>query len=99
MAQERKIVKRLTLTEPVTAHGEEIIELAFRKPKGKDFKRISGESMENPFEMMLDFAARLADVPPSTMDELEAEDVTEVIVFVGPFMPGGQQISTMLSET
>ena len=79
----------VTLSAPVQAHGEEIVLLRFRKPKGRDFKQISAESMEQPFAMLLDFAAVLADVPPSTMDELEPEDVKAVCEVVGPFMPQG----------
>lgn len=94
MAAQKKpgdYIAELTLTESVTAHGEEIAVLRLRKPKGKDFKRISGASMENPFQMLLDFAAMLAEVPPSTMDELHHKDVERVIEVVGPFVPGFQQ--------
>lgn len=77
----------VTLSAPIEAHGEELYSLRFRKPKGRDFKQISASSMESPFQMILDFAAVLADVPPSAMDELEAADVQRVCEVVGPLLP------------
>jgi len=91
--KQKGYVKKIPLTEPVEAHGETLFFLLMRKPKGRHFKKISMDSTEAPFQMMLDFAAMLADVPPSTMDELAAEDVDAVVAFVGPFMPGYRQIS------
>ena len=80
----------IKLSSPVQAHGEEIKKLSLRKPKGKDFKKLTGASMDAPFAMMLDFAAILADVPPSTMDDLDADDVSRVCEAVGPLLPGSQ---------
>ena len=74
------------LQEPIQAHGEDVDVLRIRKPKGKDFKKISEQSMSTPFRMILDFAAILADVPPSALDELCAEDVKRVMEVVGPFL-------------
>jgi hypothetical protein len=76
----------ITLKEPIQAHGETITTLEIRNPKGKDFKKISGAAMEAPFKMILDFAAILADVPPSALDELGVEDVEAVCAVVGPFL-------------
>lgn len=76
----------ITLKEPIQAHGETISTLEIRAPKGKDFKKIPGASMDAPFKMILDFAAILADVPPSALDELSVEDVEEVCRVVGPFL-------------
>jgi len=76
----------LELKEVVEAYGESISKLTFRSPKGKDFKKISGASLDLPFAAILDFAATLADVPPSTMDELCAEDVNAVAELIGPYL-------------
>ena len=88
-------VIEVELDAPVVAHGEEITKLQIRLPKGKEFKKLSGASMEEPFGMMLDFAAILADVPPSTMDELSSLDVGRVCEVVGPLLPGFQGIGQM----
>lgn len=74
----------IKLKTPIQANGEEVTELRLRKPKGKDFRVI--KDVEHPFDMILDFAASLAGVPPSTMDALEAEDVKEVTEAVGGFL-------------
>lgn len=87
-----EIVKVVKLTEPVQAHGEPITELKIRKPRGKDFKKLPGKSFEAPFQLILDFAAHLADVPPSTLDELCAEDTAAVSEVVGPFLDKFQGI-------
>ena len=80
----------LQLSEPIEANGEKIESLSIRRPKGKDFKRIEGRSMDNPFRLILDFAAILSDIPPSAMDSLSAEDVQEVSNIVGPFLGKSQ---------
>lgn len=76
----------ITLKGSIQAHGETITTLEIRDPKGKDFKKIPAASMENPFKMILDFAAILADVPPSALDDLGVEDVEAVCAVVGPFL-------------
>lgn len=94
MAKQKQPVEYIaerTLNEPIEAHGETLTVLRLRKPKGKDFKKISAMSMEKPFQMLLDFAALLAEVPPSALDELDHKDVQWVIETVGPFVPGYQQ--------
>lgn len=85
----------VTLTEPIEAHGETVEVLKIRKPKGKDFKKISQRSMENPYAMMLDFGATLAGVPPSSFDEMCADDVAKVFEAVGPFLAGSQLTGMM----
>ncbi len=77
---------KLKLKSPIQAHGEQVNHLTFRTPKGRDFKTISGQSLEQPFQAILDFAATLADVPPSAMDELIAEDVNAVTELIGPYL-------------
>ena len=76
----------IRLQEPIKAHGEDVDVLRIRRPRGKDFKRISEQSMSTPFRMILDFAAILADVPPSALDDLCAADVGRVMEVVGPFL-------------
>ena len=77
--------KVVYLVEPINHGGEEITELKIRKPRGKDFKKL-------PIDIklcgdILDWAARLAEVPPSVFDLLSAEDVMQVMEVVGDFLP------------
>ncbi|MCI0668391.1 MAG: phage tail assembly protein [Methylococcaceae bacterium] len=72
----------ITLKTPVQAFGEEITELKLRRPKGKDFRAITSTT---PMGMTLDLAGALADVPPSTIDQLDGEDVMKLAQAVAPF--------------
>lgn len=85
----------IQLTEPIMAHDHEVGALEIRTPRGKDFKQIEGRSMENPFRLILDFAAILADVPPSSLDGLSAKDVQEVVKVIGPFLGESPKIGAM----
>lgn len=79
-------METVILNEPIEAHGVEVTELSIREPKGRDFKKLGEASMATPFRMILDFAAVLADVPPSAIDELCTADVQQVMEVVGPFL-------------
>ena len=83
-------MKTIYLVEPINIGGNEITELKIRKPKGKDFKRL-------PIEIktmgdIMDWAARLADEPPSTFDELSGEDVMQIMEVVSDFLPNAPAI-------
>lgn len=77
---------RVPLSKPVTAHGEEVRELAFREPTGADVVRcgvparfeFGAEIVEPVFDApkMAAMLAVLADVPPSTIGQLTANDWT-----------------------
>ncbi|KAB7624319.1 phage tail assembly protein [Alkalilimnicola sp. S0819] len=81
MAKEKQ--KTFTLTEPVDAHGKQITELTLRKPKAKQLKLL-GE-YANEVEAMYEMMAELADVPPSTIDELEVEDIEGMTAWLEGF--------------
>jgi len=77
---------KIKLSAPIKAHDDDINELVIRSPKGKDFKKITGNSVDRPFELILDFAAHLAGIPPSSMNDLESQDVAAIVEVVGPFL-------------
>lgn len=72
----------IPLKTPVMAFGEEINELKLRRPKGKDLRAITST---NPMGMMLELIAAIADVPPSTVDMIDAEDIMTLAQVVAPF--------------
>lgn len=71
-------------TKNIKAHGEPITVLKLRRPKGKDYRKL--KNPHEPVSMLLDFAAHLAGVPPSTIDELDSDDVGKVIEAVSGFL-------------
>ncbi len=71
-------------TKNIKAHGEPISALKLRRPKGRDFRKLKNPN--EPVSMLLDFAAHLAGVPPSTVDDLDSEDVARVLEAVSGFL-------------
>lgn len=79
--------KELKLREPITVGSEFIDTLVFRKPRGKDMRRMP---MKPDLSSMMDFAAMLCGQPPSTFDLLSAEDALAAVELVTDFLPSGQ---------
>ena len=76
--------KTMKLTHPIEIGTETVSELTVRRPKAKDFRRLPA----NPaFGDILDMAAKLCDVPASTIDELDPEDLMPLMDMVGDFLP------------
>jgi len=83
---------QVQLTTPIKAHGETILTLELRDPKASDLKKIDQASCAKPFQFLLDFAAILSDVPPSSFDDLSLEDTHKVCGVVAPMMGKFQEI-------
>jgi hypothetical protein len=89
----------IELTAPVQAHGETIKKLTFRRPTGADVMALgdaypihinwqTGEVRPNP-PVMGEIMTTLAQVPMSTIKQLEAEDfATCAYALMGFFPPG-----------
>lgn len=73
----------IDLTAPVKVEGEEVTKLTLRRPTGRDYRRM--EALY-PSAMVLEMAGFLANVPPSTIDELDGDDVKQIMGFVAPFL-------------
>lgn len=92
---DRPLLLRLQLSEPVTAHDEQLTVLELRQPTGGDVMDIgltmpdgvdengSGGSMNLPTVW---FSAKLASVPPSTIRSLSVKDAILVAKAVNPFL-------------
>ena len=74
------------LKEPVSHGSETIDKLEIRKPKAKDIRQLPTDPKTGD---ILDLAARLADQPPSVINELGMEDVEAVLEVVGGFFQRG----------
>lgn len=79
--------KILKLAEPVQFGSETIDTLEFRKPVGKDMRRMPTKP---DISSMMDFAATLCGQPPSFFDMMSAEDVLAAVELVTDFLPSGQ---------
>jgi hypothetical protein len=77
----------VTLKDPVAFGSELVIELRFRKPKAKDFRRLP---MEPNIGDLIDLAGALCNQPKVVMDELSVDDFSRVMEIVGDFVPGGR---------
>lgn len=85
------------LKAPITIAGEPLTELTFREPTGEDMSEIpvpiKAEASDDvspwTFGTALDFAAKCADVPPSTMRALKPVDVLEVVGIALGFIGSG----------
>jgi len=88
MSEAPKIVKTITLKHPFNVGSEQITEIKFRRPKGKDLRLLPPEPATSD---ILDLAARIGGVPPSTIDEMDAEDVMEIVGVVQDFLPNSQK--------
>lgn len=83
----------ITLSRPVDAHGESINQLSLREPNAGDIKVCGyplqiGEGAAIPVAgAICKYIARLANVPPSTVDRLTPADfnacLTAIVDFFG----------------
>jgi len=74
------------LTKPITAHGAEIAELELREPTGKDVQDIGFpylviiaddlEAVQIQVKSVGKYVARLAGIPPSSVDQLSPADLS-----------------------
>jgi len=77
---------KITLTKPVTAHGEEVTELDLREPTARDVQDLGfpyiviisdgGEAIQLQAKTIGKYASRLGGVPPSTIDLMSAADLS-----------------------
>jgi hypothetical protein len=79
---------KLALSAPITAHGNQVSELSFRPMTGKDLRicgfPVKGDSIDAAVVHRL--IATLAEVPPSSIDELSAADWTAAFNVVQDFL-------------
>ncbi len=78
----------ITLSKPITAHGETLSELTFREPTVKDltelgypFKIVQGSNgagVELVPKVILAYTARLAAVNPASLDSLSMGDFSRI---------------------
>lgn len=72
---------------------ETVTELQLRRLNGKDLRDITNAAAKGHGEAMAVLVCRCASIPPSTFDQLDAEDLAEVGAiasgFIGGALPAG----------
>lgn len=89
----------LTLRKPIEAHGESVKALTFREPSAGDIVRVGNPVKIDPFggETKIGFddarmgamIARLANIPPSSVDRMHPQDFIDASWKLADFfLPG-----------
>lgn len=66
--------KIITLSQPISAHGETLTELSFRPPTGRDFREAGRTDEMWDFRLM----GALCAIPPSVIDDMPMRDVLKL---------------------
>lgn len=74
----------IKLSAPILVDGRSVTVLRLRRPKARDLRVI--KNMLDQMSGMLDLAAACADVPPSSIDQLELPDTNAVLEVIAGFM-------------
>lgn len=67
---------------------KEVTEIKFRRPKGKDIKRMKAEPTP---EDIIRIATNISDYTPAFFDELDAFDYSQTLLAVSSFLSDGQE--------
>lgn len=80
------------LKHPITIGGSDLLEVTLRRPKARDLRRFDAGS--GNIAQSIDLMSDLAELPPSTIDELDAEDFQALSGILSGFLGKSPQIST-----
>lgn len=87
--------KTLPLQYPVEFGDTLISELKFRRPRGKELRRLNLGMLDNPdFDFLMNLGADLSAQDPKVFDLMEAEDVISSIELVTDFLHAINPAST-----
>lgn len=84
------------LSEPIKAYGEELHILDVRRPNGKDVRELGYPYQMNPdssvkllADVVAKYLVRLANLPPSAVDQMAPPDLNQAGWLVAGFFLGG----------
>lgn len=75
----------ITLQYPVEWNGETLTKMSFRRPKGRELRKLEngkGTPMDRSFEMMAD----LAEVDVSVIDDMDPVDIAKIDEWLEPIL-------------
>lgn len=77
---------KLNLIKPISAHGADMLELELRDPTGKDVQELGfpyivlihdeDQALQIQVKTVCKYISRLASIPPSSVDQLTAGDMS-----------------------
>lgn len=77
---------KIKLTKPIKAHGEEVTELELKEPTGRDVQDIGfpylilmtgdDQALQVQVKTVGKYVSKLAGIPPSSVDQLSAGDLS-----------------------
>lgn len=73
-----RIAAVIELKYPVMSEGVEITQLNLRRPRGKELRKMNVNASEH-LEVIYPVLAACCDVPETTIDELDVEDLARLI--------------------
>ena len=73
-----RIVAVIDLKYPVMSEGVEITKLTLRRPRGKELRKMNIAASNN-LEVLYPVLAACCDVPETTIDELDFEDLSRLL--------------------
>jgi Phage tail assembly chaperone proteins, E, or 41 or 14 len=82
----------ITLTVPIQVHGEPVSELQVRRATARDMRELPAGAIKKMGELY-DFAASCCDIPPTSFEQLDATDLTQVMGIVAGFLDGGTPVA------
>ncbi|MGY3278125.1 phage tail assembly protein [Bradyrhizobium sp. S3.7.6] len=93
--EKEEIAVEFALTKPINAYGEEVKVLKLRKPMGADLLRVGNPVKFSPYTdppqvdhdygKVLAMVARLANVPSSSLERLDTDDLSALAWTITPF--------------
>jgi hypothetical protein len=104
--------KTVKLTKPIQAHSQTLTELTLREPKGRDIascglprgfsQRRRALSMDVDTDAVHGYISTLGNIPPSSVDQLDAADwmtlMGEVLDFFAPAAPADRTTAAAATE-
>lgn len=78
-----------TLKHPITIGSETHTEVKLGRLKGKHMRALPADMAQLTLGTIMDLAAKMMGESAVLLDEMDAEDVTEVCAIVGERMAGG----------
>lgn len=76
---------------PIKIGGEEVSQITLRRIKGAQFRQMSLARMQDKGDELLKMIQALADIPPSSIDQLDGVDITELSGVVTDFFGLGRR--------